>query len=57
MALRLILTTEEKALVTEALTQYAMPIMNKQKKTHEEKRKLSEIENIIMQINCGKEIP
>ena len=57
MALRLILTTEEKALVTEALTQYAMPIMNKQKKTREEKRKLSEIENIIMQINFGKEIP
>jgi len=57
MAIKLILSSEDKALLTEALTKLATPIMQKPKQNQEEKRLLVQVENLIMQINFGKEIP
>jgi len=57
MALRLIVSSEDKALLTEALTKMVAPIMQKPKQNQEEKRLIAQAENLIMQINFGKEIP
>ena len=57
MALRLIVSSEDKALLTEALTKMVSPIMQKPKQNRDEKRLLVQVENLIMQINFGKEIP
>jgi hypothetical protein len=57
MAIKLIVSSEDKALLTEALTKLATPIMQKPKQNRDEKRLLVQVENLIMQINFGKEIP
>ena len=57
MAIRLILSDEDKNILNEALRQYALPTMNKKKQTLEEKRFVAQIESLIMQINFSKEIP
>ena len=56
MAIKLILSSEDKNILNEALRQYALPTMNKKKQTLEEKRLLAQIESLIMQINFSKEI-
>ena len=56
MAIKLILSSEDKNILNEALRQYALSTMNKKKQTLEEKRFVAQIESLIMQINFSKEI-